>query len=408
MVLLAADSLPEEFTQTLSEEQHLAVLEAERHERVAALALALERAETDVLREIAESSQLDVASDLQADHTSLRLLPARLVHEYQILPIAHGAAPTESPVDESEEPLEPGPDTPLHLATAWLPDDVMSDWIRTFTPRPVVWHLAVAERVHQLIVEHFGVGAASLDDGDEDYLAPEAADADGDIDLFFGFDGSQQGLPTVAFQDSGTDLNISPNTSSIGNLFTPTLEAGDALFDSYGGTDLTADINTLMTLIDGTTYNYQQATNLLNGDVGFASKKANTPDADSFVTFAIPFDLLAEAIEEASALDTTGSGGPIASTDFTLSSFIRLIAYTATNNNAINQDLFGVDGIDGAATFEASGAFSPISNVYGVVPEAGTFVQVGAFLWVAAGLYFRRRHHVCRRPAGATLLARIS
>lgn len=79
------------------------------------------------------------------------------------------------------------------------------------------------------------------------------ADADGDIDLFFGFDGSQQGLPTVAFQDSGTDLNISPDTSSIGNLFTPTLEAGDALFDSYGGTDLTADINTLMTLIDGTT-----------------------------------------------------------------------------------------------------------------------------------------------------------
>lgn len=181
MVLLAADSLPEEFTQTLSEEQHLAVLEAERHERVAALALALERAETDVLREIAESSQLDVASDLQADHASLRLLPARLVHEYQILPIAHGAAPTESTDDESEEPFEPGPDTPLHLATAWLPDDVMSDWIRTFTPRPVVWHLAVAERVHQLIVEHFGVGAASLDDGDEDYLAPEAADADGDI-----------------------------------------------------------------------------------------------------------------------------------------------------------------------------------------------------------------------------------
>lgn len=234
------------------------------------------------------------------------------------------------------------------------------------------------------------------------------ADADGDIDLFFGFDGSQQGLPTVAFQDSGTDLNISPDTSSIGNLFTPTLEAGDALFDSYGGTDLTADINTLMTLIDGTTYNYQQATNLLNGDVGFTSRKVNTPDADSFVSFAIPFNLLAEAIEEASALDTTGTGGPIASTDFTLSSSIRLIAYTATQNSAINQDLFGVDGIDGAATFEASGAFSPISNVYGVVPEAGTFVQVGAFIWVAAGLYFRRRHHVCHRPAGATLLARIS
>ena len=57
----------------------------------------------------------------------------------------------------------------------------MSDWIHTFTPRPVVWHLAVAERVHQLIVEHFGVGAASLDDGDDDYLSPEAAEADAEI-----------------------------------------------------------------------------------------------------------------------------------------------------------------------------------------------------------------------------------
>ena len=103
------------------------------------------------------------------------------MHEYQVLPIALGEPAVESTEDEDDEPVEPGPDTPLHLATAWLPDDVMSDWIHTFTPRPVVWHLAVAERVHQLIVEHFGVGAASLDDGDDDYLSPEAAEADAEI-----------------------------------------------------------------------------------------------------------------------------------------------------------------------------------------------------------------------------------
>lgn len=180
IVLLATDSLPERYHDALSEEQQLTVLEAERHERVAAVAAALERSESEILAEIAESARIDLASDLRADHTSLRLLPARLVHEYQILPIAIGTAAEETQ-DPDAEPFEPGPDTPLHLATAWLPDDVMADWIRTFTPRPVVWHLAVAERVHQLIVEHFGVGAASLDDGDEDYLAPEAAEADGDI-----------------------------------------------------------------------------------------------------------------------------------------------------------------------------------------------------------------------------------
>ena len=178
MDLLAADSLPESLIGSLEEEQQQLVFEAARHERIATLATVLEQPEQDVLTAIANHAGLDIASDLRADDSSLRLLPARLVHEYQILPIALGE-PAPATEDE-DEPVEPGADTPLHLATAWLPDDVMSDWIHTFTPRPVVWHLAVAERVHQLIVEHFGVGAASLDDGDDDYLSPEAAEADAD------------------------------------------------------------------------------------------------------------------------------------------------------------------------------------------------------------------------------------
>jgi general secretion pathway protein E len=118
-----------------------------------------------------------LASDLQADRASLRLLPARLVHDYQIVPIQLGAAPAES-----EEAPAPAATTALHLASAWLPDAAMAAWIRTFTPRPVVWHLAVAERVHQLIIEHFGVGSGSLEDGGDDgYLAPEAVPADAEV-----------------------------------------------------------------------------------------------------------------------------------------------------------------------------------------------------------------------------------
>lgn len=181
MDLLAADSLPESLIGSLEEEQQQLVFEAARHERIATLATVLEQPEQDVLTAIANHAGLDIASDLRADDSSLRLLPARLVHEYQILPIALGEPAPATEDEDEDEPVEPGADRPLHLATAWLPDDVMSDWIHTFTPRPVVWHLAVAERVHQLIVEHFGVGAASLDDGDDDYLSPEAAEADADI-----------------------------------------------------------------------------------------------------------------------------------------------------------------------------------------------------------------------------------
>ena len=176
MNLLAADPLPP-LAAALAEEPRSTVLAAARGQRARLLASLLGRPEADVLETMARDAGLDVASDLQADRASLRLLPARLVHDYQIVPIQIGAAPAEG-----EEAAVPAPTTPLHLASAWLPDAAMAAWIRTFTPRPVVWHLAVAERVHQLIIEHFGVGSGSLEDGGDDgYLAPEAVPADAEV-----------------------------------------------------------------------------------------------------------------------------------------------------------------------------------------------------------------------------------
>jgi type II secretory ATPase GspE/PulE/Tfp pilus assembly ATPase PilB-like protein len=176
MNLLVADPLPP-LVAALAEEPRSTVLAAARGQRVRLLASLLGHPEGDVLATMAREAGLDVASDLQADRASLRLLPARLVHDYQIVPIQLGAAPAES-----EEAPAPAATTALHLASAWLPDAAMAAWIRTFTPRPVVWHLAVAERVHQLIIEHFGVGSGSLEDGGDDgYLAPEAVPADAEV-----------------------------------------------------------------------------------------------------------------------------------------------------------------------------------------------------------------------------------
>jgi general secretion pathway protein E len=176
MNLLVADPLPP-LAAALAEEPRSTVLAAARGQRVRLLASLLGHPEGDVLATMAREAGLDVASDLQADRASLRLLPARLVHDYQIVPIQLGAAPAES-----EEAPAPAATTALHLASAWLPDAAMAAWIRTFTPRPVVWHLAVAERVHQLIIEHFGVGSGSLEDGGDDgYLAPEAVPADAEV-----------------------------------------------------------------------------------------------------------------------------------------------------------------------------------------------------------------------------------
>jgi general secretion pathway protein E len=119
-------------------------------------------------------------------------------------------------VGKRPPPVDERASFPLHLAAAWPPDETMTDWLRTFTPRPLVWHLAVPERVHQLIIENFGVGSGSLDDSDDSYLAPEAAEGDrGD-----GRRGRRRGAVRhrchqQAIADSATDIHFEPQEGQL-------------------------------------------------------------------------------------------------------------------------------------------------------------------------------------------------
>ena len=204
---VVAEVLPSALAGTLTEEQRQAVLEAPREKRLETLASALGRPESEVLVHLAQAAGLDVASNLETDPGARGLLPPRLVHEYQIIPIRHG---------EAAETVEPTSSTPLHIATAWLPDVLMADWIRTFTPRPLAWHLAVPERIHQLIIENFGVGSGSLDDSDETYVAPEAqkeseevVDEDAAVVRFV------TDVITQAINDQATDIHFEPQEGQL-------------------------------------------------------------------------------------------------------------------------------------------------------------------------------------------------
>jgi general secretion pathway protein E len=228
MTLLSIEALPPPIASRLTDEKRQAVLEAPRRQRVAALAAALQQPEPTVLAALAVAAGLDVASDLRADQRSLRLLPARLVHDYQVLPIEVGAG-GEGRKEKGEgekagagsglnlnSQLQPTAEPALHLACAWLPDDVMADWIRTFTPRPIIWHLAVAERVHQLIVEHFGVGAGSLEDGEEGYLGPEPETATAEVvDEDAAVVRFVTDVITQAIADEATDIHFEPQEGQL-------------------------------------------------------------------------------------------------------------------------------------------------------------------------------------------------
>eukprot|EP01031_Cornospumella_fuschlensis_P014946 gene14946-biopygen12631 len=92
----------------------------------------------------------------------------------------------------------------------------MGDWLRTFTPRPLVWHLAVPERIHQLIIENFGVGSGALDDGDESYVAPEAVqeseevvDEDAAVVRFV------TDVIKQAVEDQATDIHFEPQEEQL-------------------------------------------------------------------------------------------------------------------------------------------------------------------------------------------------
>ncbi len=210
MIAPVTDSLPAALAERLTEEQRQAVAEAPREKRLETLTTALGLPEPETLALLASASGLDIALNLEPDPDARGVLPARLVHDYQIIPIRYGPAPEEKPSPEVLSRM------PIHLATAWLPDAVMADWLRTFTPRPLVWHLAVPERVHQLIIENFGVGSGSLEDSDDGYVAPEAlqqheevVDEDAAVVRFV------TDVISQAVEDQATDIHWEPQEGQL-------------------------------------------------------------------------------------------------------------------------------------------------------------------------------------------------
>jgi general secretion pathway protein E len=213
--LLAVEArIPADLDARLNDEQRQSVVEAPRERRVALLSAALGMSEPDGLAAIATGAGLDVATNLEPDPDARGVLPARLVYDYQIIPIRYGAAPAEAAGEDQEEP--PIDTRPLHLATAWLPDATIADWIHTFTARPLVWHFAVPERVHQLIIENYGVGSGSLEDTDDDgYVAPEALEQAEEVDEDAAVVRFVTDVITQAIEDQATDIHFEPQEGQL-------------------------------------------------------------------------------------------------------------------------------------------------------------------------------------------------
>src|SRR5688572_2746824 len=112
---LVADSLPSALGSRLDEAGLRQLAETPRAGRLEVLARLLGLTEEKALAELAAATGLDVVTSPRAAEAELGLLPARLAHDFQAVPLAvAGASPDE-----------------LALATSWPPGPDLAAWIAT-------------------------------------------------------------------------------------------------------------------------------------------------------------------------------------------------------------------------------------------------------------------------------------
>lgn len=183
-------------------------------------------------------------------------------------------------------------------------------------------------------------------------------DGDGDVDLYFGVSTGQGQTPVIEFQNpTGTapDANTSPNTSALGT--------------AYG---------TIAT--DSSNYSYTEVTD----GSAYHTNKPLEPNTDAFLTFALSFSTLKSYLEARMPGKT-----------ITMDSFLRFVAFSSTQGNAVNQDVYGLgklsDGTNDSIRYDQGGGFTNFYNGNGsVIPEMSTAVQAAVFLLIGLGVSARR------------------
>jgi type II secretory ATPase GspE/PulE/Tfp pilus assembly ATPase PilB-like protein len=209
--------LPAALAADLPEAAQKLLRESPREKRLGLLAPALGVDEVEALARLARSAGLPLLDTLRIDGASLGAFPARLAHEYQIVPVALGEAADADPQLSTLNPQPPSTlgSQPLLLATSWPPDADVTDWLATFTPRPLVWHLAPPDRVQELINANYGIGSGSLDEADDFDAAPVNAAADLEADADAAVVRFVTEVISQAVQENATDIHFEPQEGEL-------------------------------------------------------------------------------------------------------------------------------------------------------------------------------------------------
>lgn len=170
---------------------------------------------------------------------------------------------------------------------------------------------------------------------------------------------------TITWGQPGTGANTSPSTTTW-------------TFPTQTAISLTTTGNA--------TYNVMQA----------YDGSAFSGTADSFVTFAVSFASLQAAVRTYTSFTTFTMG---------YATTLSFISFTSTQDNALNQDLFGTSGnTSSTSTWAQLGSITAPIDAYGRVPEPSTYAQIAGLLAAGGFVYWRRRRAATAKalPAGSS------
>lgn len=192
--MISSENIPS--LEALSADQNAIIGELPRSQRADRLASFLKLDVGQVLTLLSAESGIATVAPDRFDLEQLDRIPVRIVNEYHCVPIM------------PPEGEELSPDT-ITLATGWLPESLMNEWIFAACGLEARWVLANPDKISGFITQNLGVGADSLDDSSEHVLANTETEGD-DEDENAAVIRFVNQVVAQAIEDGATDIHFEP------------------------------------------------------------------------------------------------------------------------------------------------------------------------------------------------------
>jgi general secretion pathway protein E len=182
----------------LSDEQKTMLSEAPRQGRLPLLSQFRRETDIDTAQKIADACGLKCIEAFTLAENATARIPARMIHEYQAVPITDPA----------------GDDSRIVLATCWPPTEEMDEWIFAACGKRPIWRICPTKVVVNTITQHFGVGADSLMESTAgaDESGREVEEGEDENAALIRFVNE---IIAKALEDRATDIHVEPLKESL-------------------------------------------------------------------------------------------------------------------------------------------------------------------------------------------------